>query len=96
MPRLDHAAFESPRPGRPAALYEAISTAWPEHPPYEGAHDTVVPHLTVAESENPALLEALAAQVEPHLPIRRRVDTASLFVEDEGGRWHERVRLPLG
>lgn len=89
--------YLEPEPGeRFSALTGAIAAAWPEHPPYEGVHETVIPHLTVAESDDAALLDALAAEVEPHLPVRTRVDAARLFVEDAGGRWHEHTRLPLG
>ena len=28
----------------------AVWERWPEHPPYEGIHDDVVPHLTVSET----------------------------------------------
>jgi hypothetical protein len=89
--------YLEPEPAeRFSALTRAIAAAWPEHPPYEGAHDEVLPHLTVAESEDGALLDELAAQVEPRLPIEARVHEATLIVEDEHGRWHEFRRLPLG
>jgi 2'-5' RNA ligase len=79
-----------------SALTEAIVAEWPEHPPYEGEHDTVIPHLTVAESEDRALLDRIAADVEAHLPIRSQAREATLIVEDENSRWHEHGRLPLG
>ena len=77
-------------------LTEAVTVAWPEHPPYEGAHEVVIPHLTVAESEDASLLDSIESEVEPRLPIRQRVDAASLFVEGDDGRWREHSRLPLG
>jgi 2'-5' RNA ligase superfamily len=79
-----------------AALTEAIAGEWPEHPPYEGAHETVIPHLTVAESEDGEFLDRIAAEVESQLPVRTRIAAATLIVEDEHGRWHEHGRLPLG
>ena len=96
--RFPGVLYLAPEPAAPfAALTEAIATAWPEHPPYEGAHDTIVPHLTVAESKaDEPLLTRIAAQVEPHLPLATAVREASVFVEDEQGNWHEHVRLPLG
>lgn len=87
--------LEPEPPGRFLDLTAAIAQTWPEHPPYEGAHETVVPHLTVAESEDAALLDAIAAEVEPGLPLRQRVQAASLFVEGDDGRWREHSRLPL-
>lgn len=66
-----------------------------EHQPYERAFEVIIPHLTVAESDDPALLDRIAAEVEPRLPVQTRVREASLFVEDAAGRWHEHGRLPL-
>jgi 2'-5' RNA ligase len=86
-----------PEPAEPfAALTRAVERDWPDHPPYGGAHETIVPHLTIAESADPALLDRIAAEVEPQLPIVTRVREASLFVEDRGGRWREHGRLPFG
>jgi 2'-5' RNA ligase len=101
FPRTDRfpgVLYLAPEPAAPfAALTEAIAAAWPEHPPYEGAHETVVPHLTVAESQaDEALLDRIATEVEPRLPLATVVRVASVFVEDERGRWHEHARLPLG
>jgi 2'-5' RNA ligase len=94
--RFPELLYLDPEPAEPfLSLTAAIAAEWPEHPPYEGAHDTVVPHLTVAESEDSALLERIAAQLEPHLPLEKHVDEASLFVEDDSGRWHQHSRLPL-
>jgi 2'-5' RNA ligase len=95
--RFPEVLYLDPEPAEPfRALTAAIAAEWPEHPPYEGVHETVIPHLTVAESEDPALLDRIAADVEPHLPLDTHVDEASLFVEDDTGRWHEHSRLPLG
>lgn len=89
--------YLDPEPAEPfVALTGAIAGEWPEHPPYEGVFDEVIPHLTVAEAQDSALLDRIAAAVEPHLPVQTRVREASLFVEDGGGRWHQRGRLPLG
>ena len=88
--------YLEPQPSEPfAALTASIAAAWPEHPPYEGEFDAVTPHLTVAESDERQLLDRIAADVEPHLPIELRVREAQLYVEDDSGRWQERRRLPL-
>jgi 2'-5' RNA ligase len=94
--RFPEVLYLDPKPAEPfVALTDAIAAEWPEHPPYEGAFETVIPHLTVAESEDSALLDRIAAQVEPQLPVKTRVQELSLFVEDAAGRWHEHRRLPL-
>ena len=93
--RFPDVLYLEPQPSEPfSALTEAIAAEWPEHPPYEGVHETVIPHLTVAEGEGD-LLERIRAEVEPQLPLQTRVSEAQLYVEDEAGRWHERTRLPL-
>ena len=95
--RFPEVLYLDPEPAEPfLALTGAILSEWPEHPPYEGAFETVTPHLTVAESEDSALLDRIAAQVEPRLPIEMYAREVSLFTEDEKGRWHEHRRLPLG
>jgi 2'-5' RNA ligase len=95
--RFPDVLYLEPRPSKPfAALTEAIAAEWPEHPPYEGAHEVVIPHLTVAESNDEELLGRIVADVEPKLPVRKQVCEAQLYAEDEAGRWHERKRLPLG
>jgi 2'-5' RNA ligase len=79
-----------------AKLTAAIAAEWPEHPPYEGVHEVVIPHLTVAEGDDEELLERIAADVEPKLPLRTHVSEAQVWAEDDTGRWHEHSRLPLG
>ena len=89
--------YLEPEPAEPfVALTHAIEREWPDQPPYGGAHETIVPHLTVAESADAAVLDRIAADVEPKLPIAMRVHEASLFVEDHAGHWSEHSRLPLG
>jgi len=88
--------YLEPEPAEPfVALTHAIEREWPDQPPYGGAHETIVPHLTVAESADAAVLDRIAADVEPKLPIAMRVHEASLFVEDHAGHWSEHSRLPL-
>lgn len=95
--RFPDVLYLEPEPAEPfAALTHAIEREWPDQPPYGGQHETIVPHLTVAESDDSALLDRIAADVEPQLPIETHVREASVFVEDHDGRWHEHSRLPFG
>jgi 2'-5' RNA ligase len=94
--RFPDLLYLEPQPAeRFLRLTEAVTATWPEHPPYEGAHDVVIPHLTVAESQDASLLDAIASEIEPRLPIRQRVGALSLFVEGDHRRWREHSRLPL-
>ena len=88
--------YLAPEPPEPfLRLTEAIAAAWPEHPPYEGAHDEVVPHLTVASAEDP-VLDEIAEALEPQLPIRASANKALLLEEGEDGFWRRRRAFLLG
>jgi len=85
-------------PEPPAPFVEmtlALGRAFPEHQPYGGIHDTIIPHLTIA-SDDRQRLRAVEAAAAPSLPLRRRVSAAALIVEGADGRWRTRRRLPLG
>jgi 2'-5' RNA ligase len=85
-----------PEPPEPfLRLTEAIAVEWPEHPPYEGIHDTVVPHLTVAHADH-AVLDEIADTLEPQLPVESRASEASLLEEGEDGLWRRRRKFILG
>ena len=78
-----------PEPSEPfGELTRAVWERWPDHPPYEGAHDEVIPHVTVSEEP---------AEVDIPLPIRSRAAEVTLIEQDEpGGPWAARLALPLG
>jgi 2'-5' RNA ligase len=92
--------WAAPEPAAPiVALIEALAAEFPEFPPYEGAHDTVIPHATVAvvdEAEQAAVAARLRARLEPLLPARVRATEATLLEEWAPTRWRERQALPLG
>lgn len=90
--------YLAPAPAEPfVRLTEAIVERFPAHPPYGGAFDEIVPHLTVAQGD-PALMDRAAASLRPLLPIRSEAKHVLLLeeVEPEHGRWRSRDRLPLG
>jgi hypothetical protein len=74
------------------ALTDACVTRWPDHPPYGGAFDEVIPHLSLAEGPEPA---GAAEQAEAHLPIAARAEAVLLMAPGDDGRWRERARVPL-
>ena len=77
-----------PEPSAPfAQLTAAVWTRWPERPPYEGMHDTVVPHLTVSETP---------IDVDVTLPIASRAEEVTLIQEGADGNWSCRRAFPLG
>ena len=94
--RWPEMAYLAPEPPEPfTQLTEAIVDRWPDYPPYEGIHETVIPHLTVAYGDE-ALLAEIEADVTPKLPIEAQVTEAVLLEELEPDvRWGERARFRL-
>jgi 2'-5' RNA ligase len=81
--------YLAPVPAEPfAALTRAVTARWPSYPPYEGAVDEVIPHLTVGECR---------LDFDPPLPIACfAADVVLLEEEEPAGRWRLRRRFPLG
>ena len=94
-PTKEGVVWLAPEPAAPfIAVTEALAAAFPGYQPYGGHHDTVIPHLTLANVDLD--VPALIAAAQPELPFRRRVDAAALLVEDEAGRWRVAARFSLG
>ncbi len=53
----------------------AVWQAFPQYPPYGGAHPDVVPHLTIAVKETADLadLQSVEQAVQAHLPVVARI-----------------------
>jgi 2'-5' RNA ligase len=77
------------------ALTKALVARWPDFLPYEGVHDEVIPHLTIAESET-AALDAIESQVAAALPFSARATALELWRQDATERWYPHWRVPLG
>ena len=91
----DGLTYLSPEPAATFRLLTAqLHKLFPEFPPYGGAFDEIVPHLTVPLSEGEDVA-ALSAALAPGLPLSVRAASASVFVSDEEGT---RVlgQLPFG
>jgi 2'-5' RNA ligase len=94
--RFPEVAWLAPDPSEPfSRLTELVFERWPEYPPYEGIHETVIPHLTVAEGDV-ALQDEVEAALTPHLPIATSADDVRLILEDEAGYWCVGPRFALG
>jgi 2'-5' RNA ligase len=74
-------------------LTEALVAAFPDYPPYAGAHDDIVPHLTVAHGDD-SQFDELAERLRPSLPVRVRIERAWLMVDSPAG-WHRHTPFPL-
>jgi 2'-5' RNA ligase len=88
--------YLAPEPAAPfAALTAALVAAFPEHPPYDGELEALVPHLTVAIA-TPDVLDRVEAALVRVLPVRAAVTEAWLMERGADGRWARRHPLPLG
>lgn len=94
--RLADVVWIEPEPADPfAALTAAVAERWPDHPPYGGRFETVIPHLTLVESEV-APLEAIEQAAARVAPFVRRAQRLELWCQDAAGRWRPRWRIPFG
>jgi hypothetical protein len=76
-----------PEPSAPfVELTAAIWHRWPAYPPYDGAHQVVIPHLTV--SEDPI-------EVDIPLPIKASARAVTLIENTTDGRWAVRRVFPF-
>jgi hypothetical protein len=84
----------------PAELFVALTALlageWPQCPPYGGAYDTVIPHLTLCDGVPAAVADAAAADVAPLLPLAGDVREAWLMEQAvAGGPYARTAVLPL-
>lgn len=75
-------------------LTEVIADRWPEAPPYGGQFTEIVPHLTVADGQDDAVLDEIEADLLNRLPLTARVSSVDLMVHD-GAKWQERASFAL-
>lgn len=94
--RFPGVLYLAPEPAAPLAeLTTAVAAQWPEAPPYGGRFTGVVPHLTVADGQDDAVLAEVEADLAARLPVTSRVRAVELLAFD-GRRWHPRASFPLG
>jgi 2'-5' RNA ligase len=78
------------------ALTAAVWHRFPDTPPYEGAHDDVVPHLTIAEGQPVTVLRDAQDTVAAHLPFAATVDRVRLIAGSAApDSWRTLDEFPL-
>jgi 2'-5' RNA ligase len=93
--RFPEVVWLAPEPIAPfARLTEAVAARWPDHPPYGGAFEEVIHHLTVADAAPSEVLEQLELTLGGSLPIRSRVTEVTHSVR-ERGTWGVRRQYAL-
>lgn len=76
--------YLSPDPSSPfRQLSQALSRLFPEYPPYGGAFDEVVPHLTIPIPEGETS-DQLAFELRGRFPITTQARSAALLWWDPG------------
>ncbi|MFB7289291.1 2'-5' RNA ligase family protein [Actinacidiphila glaucinigra] len=76
------------------ALTLAVAARWPEAPPYGGRFAEVIPHLTVADGQEPSVLDTAEAELARRLPVATHVSSVQLFAFD-GIVWREQADFAL-
>jgi 2'-5' RNA ligase len=95
--RWPNVVYLAPDPAEPfRRLTRALAEAYPEYPPYEGAHTDVVPHVTVAQDVPDDYYAAAEHALPGMLPIRDVAREAWLIGHTPDQPWHTLWRLPLG
>ena len=92
--------YLTPVPAQPfIELTERVVRYFPENLPYGGEFSEVIPHLTIAQIDDPRRLAEIAAHFDmayaAGLPIRAVVDAVTLM-ENSSGSWRVLVQFPLG
>ncbi|MGH3009573.1 MAG: 2'-5' RNA ligase family protein [Gaiellaceae bacterium] len=86
LERFPGTLWLAPEPGEPfVAMTEAMVERWPDHQPYGGSFDTIVPHLSVAQGQ----LDETETLLEPLLPLRSRAESVVLYERAGGDHWRE-------
>jgi hypothetical protein len=88
----------APEPDAPfRALTAAVWRRFPQTPPYSGEFADVVPHLTVADGQPPAVLRSAQDRVRPLLPVVARVRSVRLIAgrPEPGDSWRTVAEFPL-
>jgi 2'-5' RNA ligase len=94
----DTVVWLAPTPATPfTTLTQAVTNAFPQAKPYEGAHDQIVPHLTIGHDHPRTDLAAAETAVTTHLPITATVTDLHLIAgtPTPGGPWHTVATLPF-
>ena len=92
--RFPDVLFLAPDPAEPfIAITEAMTRRFPEHPPYGGVFDTIVPHVSIAFGpERPGLAEL----VERELPLSGTAEEVWLVAQGDDRAWTVHHRFALG
>lgn len=97
--RFPEVLYLAPSPDdRFRSLMGAVYRRYPGTPPYGGAFSEVIPHLTIAEAEQPVQLDVIEGEfMELHgaqLPVKAHAQEV-LLIDNTSGRWEVRQTFRL-
>jgi 2'-5' RNA ligase superfamily len=93
--RFPEVLYLAPTPPEPlVALTTLLAERFPEHPPYGGAFDEIIPHLSVVAHAHEA--PGLEAAVHAHLPFECNASEVWLASLERSGSWSAAERFILG
>lgn len=96
FPGVLYLALEPAKPFQ--RLIADLAARYPDYPPYGGAHERVVPHLTVADLRaqlDIVVMNRVERGIAPGLPFAARASEVWLMTERRR-RWSRKARFPLG
>lgn len=96
--RFPETAYLAPEPTAPfIEMTRALVKEFPDFPPYDGAHDDIVPHLSVAHG-NALHAEEAAIELQARLLASGAVHANCIevaLIENSSGRWQDFHVFPL-
>ncbi len=100
LARFPDILYLAPEPDTPfKQLVDLVAKRFPASPPYEGAFEEIIPHLTVAQFENEKVLQKiereLAVHLQEYLPLSIRATHVTL-INNRAGMWQRTSSYPLG
>ena len=99
LARFPDVLYLAPDPVTPfKELIDMVAARFPESPSYGGAFDNIVPHLTIAQTEDEEILKSIERQLErllpEYLPLSTRAEHVWLM-DNRKGIWQKRNSFPL-
>jgi 2'-5' RNA ligase superfamily len=87
--------YLAPEPASPfQELTRALARMFPDAPPYRGVFDEIIPHVQIADEDDPEIFAAIEADVGSRLPIKAIAREVEL-VEHAPQGWSRRQSFRL-
>ena len=80
--------YLEPAPAQPFIdMVDAVVRQFPSYQPFGGEYDTVIPHLTVVQTDDQAVVAAAEEDVAEHLPLVARAGDVRVMEHDRSEGW---------